>query len=288
MLEPSAVETVRTAVETHPNVWLAVGVAVGPVATAALIGWVAIRFALPAVREELAASRLHMSEALAKRGVEAADDIKASRELARVQHEALVDKIEGKIDRVDERARISETLLRSIAAKVGVVTQQIAPGDLEAVGALENDAQALARGVRQGRLEQQHAHAVGGPAADPAAQLVQLRQAERVGAGHEQRVGARDVEAALDDGRRAEHVVLALHEVEHRLLQRDLAHLPVRHTEPRGGEQLGEPRGPLVDRHASIRVRQHPFPIQFPATIATRTPIQLTLHPIWPSRKQIT
>lgn len=121
MLEPSTVETVRTAVETHPNVWLAVGVAVGPVATAALIGWVAIRFALPAVREELAASRLHMSEALAKRGVEAADDIKASRELARVQHEALVDKIEGKIDRVDERARISETLLRSIAAKIGVV-----------------------------------------------------------------------------------------------------------------------------------------------------------------------
>lgn len=115
------VETVRAAVETHPNIWLAVGVAVGPVATAALIGWVAIRFALPAVREELAASRLHMSEALAKRGVEAADDIKASRELARVQHEALVDKIEGKIDRVDERARISETLLRSIAAKVGVV-----------------------------------------------------------------------------------------------------------------------------------------------------------------------
>jgi hypothetical protein len=44
MVEPSTVETVRTAVETHPNVWLAVGVAVGPVATAALIGWVAIKF----------------------------------------------------------------------------------------------------------------------------------------------------------------------------------------------------------------------------------------------------
>jgi hypothetical protein len=53
MLDPTTVETVRAAVETHPNVWLAVGVAVGPVATAALIGWVAIRFALPAVREEL-------------------------------------------------------------------------------------------------------------------------------------------------------------------------------------------------------------------------------------------
>ena len=121
MLDPTTVETVRTAVETHPNVWLAVGVAVGPVATAALIGWVAIRFALPAVREELAASRLHMSEALTKRGVEAADDIKAAQALAKAQHEALVDKIEGKIDRVDERARISENLLRSIAAKIGAV-----------------------------------------------------------------------------------------------------------------------------------------------------------------------
>lgn len=115
------VETVRAAVETHPNIWLAVGVAVGPVATAALIGWVAIRFALPAVREELAASRAHMSEALTKRGVEAADDVKSARELARVQHEALVERIEGKIEHLDERAKTSETLLRSIAAKVGVV-----------------------------------------------------------------------------------------------------------------------------------------------------------------------
>lgn len=121
MLEPSTVETVRSAVEQHPNVWLAVGVAVGPVATAALIGWVAIRFALPAVREELAASRLHMSEALAKRGVEAAEDIIAARELARVQHAALVERIEGRVERLDERAKTSETLLRSIVAKIGAV-----------------------------------------------------------------------------------------------------------------------------------------------------------------------
>ena len=52
---------------------------------------------------------------------ELADDIKATRELARVQHEALVERIEGKIEHLDERARISETLLRSIAAKIGVV-----------------------------------------------------------------------------------------------------------------------------------------------------------------------
>jgi len=120
-VEPSTVETVRAAVEQHTNVWLAVGVAVGPVATAVLIGWGVIRHLLPYIKDELAASRLHMSEALAKRGVEAGEDIKAARELARVQHEAIVERIEGKIDHLDERSKTHETLLRSIAAKIGVV-----------------------------------------------------------------------------------------------------------------------------------------------------------------------
>lgn len=120
-VEPSTVETVRTAVETHPNIWLAVGVAVGPVATVVLIGWGTLKFLLPYVREELAASRKHMADALSARGNEAADDVKAARELARVQHEAIVERIEGKIEHLDERAKTSETLLRSIAAKIGVV-----------------------------------------------------------------------------------------------------------------------------------------------------------------------
>ena len=121
LIEPSTVETVRTAVETHPNVWLAVGVAVGPVATVVLIGWGTLKFLLPYVKEELAASRKHMADALSARGNEAADDIKAARELARVQHEAIVERIEGKIGHLDERSKTHETLLRSIAAKIGVV-----------------------------------------------------------------------------------------------------------------------------------------------------------------------
>ena len=121
MLDPTTVETVRTAVETHPNTWLAIGVAVGPVATAALIGWVTIRFVMPAVREELAASRKHMTDSLTARGAEAENDAKAARELARVQHEAIVERIEAKIGHLDERAKTSETLLRSIAAKIGAV-----------------------------------------------------------------------------------------------------------------------------------------------------------------------
>lgn len=121
MLEPSTVETVRTAVETHPNLYLALGVALAPVATAALIGWVTIRFVMPAVREELAASRKHMTDSLTARGAEAESDAKAARELARVQHEAIVERIEAKIGHLDERAKTSETLLRSLALKAGVV-----------------------------------------------------------------------------------------------------------------------------------------------------------------------
>ena len=121
MVEPSTVETVRAAVEQHTNVWLAVGVAVGPLATAMLIGWGVVKFLLPYVREEIAASRKHMSDALTARGNEAADDIKAARELAATQHAAIVDRIEAKIGHLDERAKTSETLLRSLALKAGVV-----------------------------------------------------------------------------------------------------------------------------------------------------------------------
>jgi hypothetical protein len=70
--------------------------------------------------------------------------------------------------------------------------------------------------VRQGLLEQQHAHAVGGTAADAAAQLVQLRQAEALGVldDHERRIG--HVDAHLDHGRRDQHVRSADDERRHR------------------------------------------------------------------------
>ena len=74
-------------------------------------------------------------------------------------------------------------------------------------------------------------------AADPAAELVELGQAVAVGAVHDQGVGARDVEAVLDDGGGHEHVGPALHEGEHGLLELGLRHLPVGHRHPRLGHQ---------------------------------------------------
>jgi hypothetical protein len=62
---------------------------------------------------------------------------------------------------------------------------------------------------------------------DAAADLVQLAQAERVGALHDERVRLRNVDAGLDDRRRDEHVGVAGQERVHALLEIALAHLTV-------------------------------------------------------------
>ena len=85
-------------------------------------------------------------------------------------------------------------------------------------------------------------------AAHPAADLVQLGEAEQVGPLDDEGVGVRDVDAGLDDGRADQHVEVLLPEADHHLLQRFLAHLAVRHRDPRLGHQLAQPAGRLVDR----------------------------------------
>ena len=72
-------------------------------------------------------------------------------------------------------------------------------------------------------------------AADAAAQLVQLREAELVGAVDHDRVRGRHVDAAFDDGRAHQHVEAAVIEIDHQLLEIALAHLAVAdaHARPR-------------------------------------------------------
>ncbi len=65
-------------------------------------------------------------------------------------------------------------------------------------------------------------------APDPAAQLIELRQAETVGAVHDQRVGGRNVEPEFDDRGRKQHVVLAVVERRHDVFEHGRRHLPVR------------------------------------------------------------
>jgi hypothetical protein len=75
-------------------------------------------------------------------------------------------------------------------------------------------------------------------AADAAAQLVQLGQAELVGAVDEDGVGVRIVDAGLDDGRAQQQVVALLGEVAHDALQLALGQLAVADDDARLGQQL--------------------------------------------------
>ncbi|MNM79225.1 hypothetical protein D3C81_911520 [compost metagenome] len=77
-------------------------------------------------------------------------------------------------------------------------------------------------------------------AAHAAPQLVQLGQAELVGAVDQDGVGGRHVDAGLDDGGAQQDVVAARDEVAHHTLQLALVHLAVRHRDACLGHQLGE------------------------------------------------
>ena len=81
-------------------------------------------------------------------------------------------------------------------------------------------------------------------AADPAADLVQLGQAEHVGALDDQRVGLGDVEPRLDDGGRHQHVEVAAQELHHHALERALGHLAVADADAQLRHPAGAPARP--------------------------------------------
>ena len=73
-------------------------------------------------------------------------------------------------------------------------------------------------------------------AADAAAQLVQLRQAELVGAIDDNSVGMWIVDAGLDDGRAEQQVVLLLGEFTHHALEFTLGQLAMADDDARLGQ----------------------------------------------------
>ena len=106
-------------------------------------------------------------------------------------------------------------------------------------------------------------------AADAAAQLVQLRQAEFVGARHHDGVGARHIDAGFDDGRAQQQIVFAADEFAHHPLQFALGHLPMGDDDARFGQQLDQLLAPVLDRvdlvvqeidlPAALQLAQHRF-----------------------------
>ncbi len=85
------------------------------------------------------------------------------------------------------------------------------------------------------------------PSADPAAQLVELAEAEVVAALDDQGVGVGDVDAGLDDGGGDEHVELLLPEVDDHLLQGLLGHLAVGGGDTRLRDDLAQPGRRAID-----------------------------------------
>ena len=92
-------------------------------------------------------------------------------------------------------------------------------GELEAVGRLDERLEARLRGLGQLLLRARDEQAVRllRAAADAAAQLVELREAEAVGLLDDHHRRVRDVDADLDHRRRDEHVELARLEARHQL-----------------------------------------------------------------------
>jgi len=96
------------------------------------------------------------------------------------------------------------------------------------------------------------------------AQLVQLRQAELVGALDDDGVGARHVDAGLDDGRGDQHVEALVIEVAHHLFEFAFAHLPMADADPRFRHQFGEIGSALLDGlHVVVQVVNLPTAQQF-------------------------
>ena len=93
--------------------------------------------------------------------------------------------------------------------------------------------------------------------ADAAAQLIELREPEVVGAIHEHRVRVRHVEPRLDDHRRDEHVDLAVHERVHHVLELALAHLPVRDGDARARHDALDVVGDRLNRLDAIVDEEH-------------------------------
>ena len=93
-------------------------------------------------------------------------------------------------------------------------------------------------------------------AADAAAQLVQLAQAEAVGMVHDQRVRVRDIQAGLDDRGAYEHVDVAVPEVADDLVELLLPHLAVGGADLGFGHELLDPGGHAGDvGHAVVHVK---------------------------------
>ncbi len=76
--------------------------------------------------------------------------------------------------------------------------------------------------------------------------MIELREAEHIGAPDDERIGGRDVKAGFDDRRREQDIELSLVEGGHALLEIARRHLPMRDDEFRLRHGLAQKCGGVV------------------------------------------
>ena len=114
----------------------------------------------------------------------------------------------------------------------GAAEFEIEGGDFESgteVGKFFERGEAAAGDGREFDFRRKHEIGVGAAvgAADASAELVELGEAEAVGAVDQDRVAERDVEAVFDDGGRDENVGFVVHEFQHHFFEFAFGHLSV-------------------------------------------------------------
>ena len=133
------------------------------------------------------------------------------------------------------------------AADIEVVARQLEPGAQRVQGLHDFEPALRRRGelllLRQGQIGVAAQFA----APDAAAQLVELRQPEHVGAVHDHRIGRRDVEPALDDIGRQQQIECALVERGHHVFELGGRHAPVRDRVFDLGHALAQPLAHIVE-----------------------------------------
>ncbi len=127
----------------------------------------------------------------------------------------------------------------------GAADVEVVAGELEAGAEIIqslHDLKALfrRRGQNAARRQGEVGIAADLGAADPAAKLIELGQAEHVGAVHDHGVGRRDVEAGLDDVGREQQIEAAVVEAGHHRLQVARRELTVSDTDLHFGHELGQ------------------------------------------------
>ena len=146
--------------------------------------------------------------------------------------------------------------------------REVAARDLEAIVGLEHRLQARLRGVGERRAVEQHADARAAAAADAAAQLVQLRQAEALGVldDHERCVG--HVDADLDHRRCDEDRDLAAGEERHHGRLLGGRHAAVQQADHPAGQRRAElavRRGRVLQVERGRLVDERTDPVRLPA-----------------------